>query len=309
MTQLYEIKVKLSENQNRNLSRDFHHREIVLRLASNTLSGSDMLYVRSNIVKRLNTNRRINKGMDIKLAKTNIRKQVGGSLLTSILSMGRALAPTLGKTLSLSSLAGLASEGASQLVKKISGGNLASDMVTFTRKLQKQITGGQVGGFFIPQNKIKQLIVCKYLLSAKQKQNILNALQTSSGVHIKPTKTQMGRSLGTILASTGIPIAMKLVKKKITGRGAPRLRRSTTGKQNGHGAPRLGMYQTPPPFIGTWEQMRGGGKKKNSKGPRPVTRSQFVVQKHSSSWSYTVKPKFHKNISMSIHDLLEWCRI
>ena len=67
--------------------------------------------------------------MDIKLEKTNIRKQVGGSLLTSILSVGRALAPTIGKTLGLSALAGLASEGASQLVKKISGGNLMSYIV------------------------------------------------------------------------------------------------------------------------------------------------------------------------------------
>lgn len=95
MTQLYEIKVKLSENQKRNLPRAFHQRETtVLRLASNALSGSDTLYVPSNIVKRLNKNRKLNKGMDIELAKTNIRKQVGGSLLTSIISMGRALAPT-----------------------------------------------------------------------------------------------------------------------------------------------------------------------------------------------------------------------
>ena len=39
MTQVYEIKVKLSENQKRNLSRAFYHREtIVLRLESNALS-------------------------------------------------------------------------------------------------------------------------------------------------------------------------------------------------------------------------------------------------------------------------------
>ena len=50
--------------------------------------------------------------MDIKLAKTNIRKQVGGSLLTAILSLGRAFAPTLDKTLGLPALVGLASEGA-----------------------------------------------------------------------------------------------------------------------------------------------------------------------------------------------------
>ena len=140
MTQLYEIKVKLSENQKRSHSRAFHQREtILLRLTSNALSGGDTLFVPSNIVKGLNINktRRLNKGMDIKLAKTNIRKQVGGSysLLTSILSMGRALAPTIGKTLGLSALAGLASEGASQLVKTISGGNLLRDVVGAERTL------------------------------------------------------------------------------------------------------------------------------------------------------------------------------
>ena len=83
MTQLYEIKVKLSENQKRNLSRAFHQREtIVLRLASKALSGSDTLYVPSNIVKRLKNSHLLNKGMDIKLARTNIRKKEGGSVLT-----------------------------------------------------------------------------------------------------------------------------------------------------------------------------------------------------------------------------------
>ena len=43
--------------------------------------------------------------MDIKLSKTNIRKQVGGSLLTSILSLGRTFAPTIAKkTLVLSAV-------------------------------------------------------------------------------------------------------------------------------------------------------------------------------------------------------------
>ena len=74
--------------------------------------------------------------MDIKLAKTNIRKQMGGNLLTSILSTGRALAPTIGKTLGLSALAGLASEGASQLVKQISGGNVLMD---FASELNKRV--------------------------------------------------------------------------------------------------------------------------------------------------------------------------
>ena len=101
--------------------------------------------------KRLENNRREKKGMDIKLSKTNIRKQVGGSLLTSALALARTLGPTIAKTLGLSALGGLASEGASQIVKKIAG------------------KGVQKGGFLIPQNKIDKLIANKHLLSAKQK--------------------------------------------------------------------------------------------------------------------------------------------
>ena len=75
MTQLYEIKVKLSPNQKRNLSNAYHKKEtIVLRLTKDSLSGNDTLYVPGMVKKRLEKNRKLNKGMDIKLAKTNIRK-------------------------------------------------------------------------------------------------------------------------------------------------------------------------------------------------------------------------------------------
>ena len=65
----------------------------------------------------------------------------------------------------------------------------------------KKISGGQVGGFLILQSKINQLIAYKHLLSTKQKQGILNALQTGWAVHIKPTKTQQRNGFRTILAS------------------------------------------------------------------------------------------------------------
>ena len=162
--------------------------------------------------------------------------------MTSILTLGRTLAPTLGKTLGLSALAGLASEGASQVVKKISG------------------------GFLIPQNKIDQLIAYKHLLTNKQKKDILNSLQSGGQLVVKPTKSQYGGFLGTLLASIGLPLAIEAIKK-ITG-GAPRMGSDLI---KGHGAPRLGMYQ-PPPFIGTWEQVRkGGGKKK--KAPKKTKKS------------------------------------
>ena len=289
MTQLYEIKVSLSPNQKKNLSNAYHKRET--RLTKDSLSGNDTLYVPSNVVKRLAKNQKLRKGMDIKLAKTNIRKQVGGSLLTSILTLGRTLAPTLGKTLGLSALAGLASEGASQVVKKISG------------------NGIQSGGFLIPQNKIDQLIAYKHLLTNKQKKDILNSLQSGGQLVVKPTKSQYGGFLGTLLASIGLPLAIEAIKK-ITGKGAPRMGSDLI---KGHGAPRLGMYQ-PPPFIGTWEQVRkGGGKKKSSQKnkkvrSRTIARQKQSIQKRPSLKHSIVKPTFHKNIPISNYDLLKWCK-
>ena len=244
-TQLYEINVSLTDFQKKKLSKAYHERETIkLRLKHDALIGNDTLLVPSIVVKRLEKNRTDRKGMEIKLAKTNIRKQVGGSLLTSILSLARTFGPTLAKTVGLSALAGAASEGASQIVKKISGKGL------------------QTGGFLIPNSKIDQLIANKHLLSNKQKKDILNALQTGSGVHIKPTQNQTGGFLGTLLASIGVPLALEAFKK-MTGSGVPRIGKAP--KLKGGSAPRLGVYQPPPPFFGTWEQGGGGSKKKKKK--------------------------------------------
>ena len=286
MTELHEIRVNLSPNQKKNLSNAYHKREtIIMRLSKDSLSGNDILYVPLTVAKRLLKSRKLNKGMDIKLAKTNIRKQVGGSLLTSILTLGRTLAPTIGKTLGLSALAGLASEGASQVVKKISG------------------------GFLIPNDKINQLIAYKHLLTDKQKRDILNTFQSGGKLVMVPTKSQSGGFLGSLLASIGLPIAIEAIKK-ITG-GAPRMGSDLI---KGHGAPRLGMYQ-PPPFIGTWEQVRkGGGKKKKSSQKNKKVRSRTIarqkqsIQKRPSLKHSIVKPKFHKNIPISNYDLLKWCK-
>ena len=238
MTQLFEIKVKLSENQKKNIGDAYRKREtVVIRLTNDSLSGNDTLYVPAMMKKRLEKNRREKKGMDIKLSKTNIRKQVGGSLLTSALALARTFGPTIAKTLGLSALGGLASEGASQIVKKIAG------------------KGVQKGGFLIPQNKIDKLIANKHLLSAKQKKDIIEALQSGSGVVIKPTKTQSGGFLGTLLASIGIP----MILNALTGKGAPKI---GLPPQGGRGAPRMGMYN-PPPFIGTWGKQAGMGIKKS----------------------------------------------
>ena len=263
MTQLYGIKIRLSPNQKQNLARAYHKREaITLRLGKDSLSGNDALNVPATVVKQWKKNIQLQKGMDIKLSKSNIRKQVGGSLLTTILTLGKTLAPTIGKTVGLSALAGLASEGASQIVKKISG-------------------KGQLGGFLIPKNKIDRLIANKHLLTDRQKKDIVDALQSGGKLVLKPNKSQYGGFLGALLASIGIPLAIDAIKKMTggaprmggparDGRGAPRLGRPL---KDGRGAPRLGrplasnigIYQPPPPFVGTWEKMRTGGGKKKKK--------------------------------------------
>ena len=109
-------------------------------------------------------------GSDIKISKTQIRKAIkhGDSLWGSLISLGSRLLPMampLAKKavapLATGALSGLASLGVDKIFGK-----------------------GQRGGFLIPQDKIAQLITYKHLLSAGQKKDILNALQSGSGLVI-----------------------------------------------------------------------------------------------------------------------------
>ena len=69
--------------------------------------------------------------------------------------------------------------------------------------------------FLIPNNKIYQLIQYKHLLTSAQKKRILENLQSGGQLVIKPSKTQRGGFLGTLLASIGIPMLFNA----ITGKG------------------------------------------------------------------------------------------
>ena len=261
MTTYHPYKVNLSKGQKDKLGRAFKaNSAITLRLSAKQTSGNDELMLTANQKKKIAKAAALGKGVEIKISKTQIRKVVkqGGSLFSAIIPLARSFAPTLAKTLGLSALAGLASEGASQVVKKISG-------------------SGQVGGFLIPQNKIQKLIENKHLLKNKQKQDILTALQSGGQVVVKPTKKQSGGLLGTMLASIGIPLVLEMAKNLFGkggagGAGAPRLGRPKgKGAAGGAGAPNLGTpFQRPPPIVGNWEQAtswgRGMGKKKSKKG-------------------------------------------
>ena len=272
MTTYHPYKVNLSKGQKDKLGRAFKaNSAITLRLSAKQTSGNNELMLTANQKKRIAKAAALGKGVEIKISKTQIRKVVkqGGSLFSAIIPLARSFAPTLAKTLGLSALAGLASEGASQVVKKISG------------------KGAMTGGFLIPQNKIQKLIDNKHLLTNKQKQDILTALQSGGQVVVKPSKKQSGGLLGTMLASIGIPLVLEMAKNlfgkgaaggadgaggagaprlgKPKGKGAPRIGRPKgKGAAGGAGAPRLGTpFQRPPPFFGNWGQ---GMEKKKSKG-------------------------------------------
>ena len=173
----------------------------------------------------------------------------GGSLwgsLARLLPMAMPLAKKAIAPLATGALSGLASLG----VEKIFG-------------------KGQRGGFLIPMDKIAHLVAYKHLLNTCQKKDILNALQTGNGLVIRPTKTQQGGFLGTLLASIGVPLLLNA----LTGKG---LQADRTGSANttsvyvpdttnGHGMYNPYPYMSPP-FFGTWENPTGAGVKKNRKG-------------------------------------------
>ena len=157
----------------------------------------------------------------------------------------RTVAPTVGKTLGLSALARLASEGASQLVKKITGGPI----------------------FRVPNKDLYRLAMMSDLLNKGQIRDLANAHQNGSDMLFKITQKQVGNGIGSIIASIGIPMILDAIRGKgvaqaarpasgkRVGRGGPRI-----GKASGGGGPRIGQSMAPPPFIGTWG--RGRGKKK-----------------------------------------------
>ena len=188
--------------------------------------------VPKNTVNRVAKSKSLGKGVQIKISKANVRKQTGSGIFTSLLPVLRNVAPTIGKTVGLSALAGLASEGASQLVKKI--------------------TGGQI--FQVPNQHLFRL------LNKGQIRDLAKAHKDGSDMLFKITQKQVGNGIGTILASIEIPMILDAIKGRgISKGGGPRI-----GKMSGGAGPRIGMPMNPPPFIGNWPSTSGRGKKKRT---------------------------------------------
>ena len=116
-------------------------------------------------------------GTDIEIRKTQIKKSVeyGGSLWGSFMNLGSRLLP-MAIPLAKKAIAPIAAGALSGLV------GLGVDKI---------FGKGQRGGFMMPQNKIDQLIKYKNLLTAGQKKQIFEALQTGGQLVINPQQNKV----------------------------------------------------------------------------------------------------------------------
>ena len=249
-TGYYPYKINLSQGQLEKLKRAIKNRSsISLRLSNKDLSGNHQLLLTERQINKIKKHISKGVGMELRLSKAQISKnlQSGGSVLSSLLQLGTKILPYATKA--ISKVAPALATGAAQAL-----GSLGIDKI--------------FGGFMIPQNKIDKLIKYKNLLSQKQREDIMKALQSGGRLIIKPTKVQSGGFLGTLLASIGIPLALKAltgsglqVPRRAAPLGAPPKTRAK-GLQVPRRAASLRVPLKPPPFIGSWDKT-GYGKKKN----------------------------------------------
>ena len=254
--------VNLSAGQKEKLAKALSNNSaITIRLTKSDLTGYDVLMLTRTQLKRIQKAMNNSTGVDLKISKTQIRHlvQKGGSLWSSLLTLGAKAPPYASKA--VTKVAPALATGALQAL-----GSLGIDKIF--RK-------GQSGGFLIPQDKIDQLIQYKDLLTGKQKEQIVSAIHTGGQLIIRPTKTQSGGFLGTLLASIGVPLLMSA----LTGRGLQvdnkRSKRSANihipkndGNTSSKGGLVLPMDYRSPPFIGTWDNPIGLGIKPKKKVPK-----------------------------------------
>ncbi|PFX20965.1 hypothetical protein AWC38_SpisGene14566 [Stylophora pistillata] len=254
--------VTLSDNQKRKLAKAFNEKSaITIRLSHNELSGSDEMMLTQTQIKKIKKAINSGKGVDLKISKTQMTKvaQKGGSLFSSLLALGTKLLPKA-MNLATKALPGLATGALSSL------GNFATDKI---------LGAGQSGGMLIPNSNIVKLLPYVDALSKKQKQDLSNALHSGGDLKMKPTKSQSGGFLGTLLASIGVLILLKA----LTGSGNSRGRGShgsglhvRAPKKSGKGMQNRPYWDEQPIFFppGLGEPVptigRGGKKKQKGQG-------------------------------------------
>ena len=100
MSQIHKINVTLSESQKMLINQAFFKRgPITLRLKKDALSGSDTLLVPSKIFERLEKNRAMNKGMEIKFREINFTVPDVGTDFDSLISISETHGPSVTKPL------------------------------------------------------------------------------------------------------------------------------------------------------------------------------------------------------------------
>ena len=243
--------VNLSDGQKDKLARALSNKSaITIRLTKSDLTGSDDMMLTKTQLKRIKKVMNNSTGVDLKISKTQISHvvQEGGSLWSSLFSLGTKALPYATKA--VTKVAPALATGALQAL-----GSLGIDKI---------FGKGQTGGFLIPQNKIDELIKYKDLLTKKQKEQIVSAIHTGGQLVVKPTKTQSGGFLGTLLASIGVPLLLNA----LTGKGLQVDKQSSRRSVNVHvpknknGGLILPQNWRSPPFYGSWPQSNGMGLKK-----------------------------------------------
>lgn len=195
------ISVSLSNGQKEKLARSFKKSApVTIRLASNQTNGSDRLIVTETIAKRLAKARASGNGVDIKLSQAGIRKQSGAGWLSALMPVAKKMLTKTVMPLAKKAIGPLASGALSGLSSWTTGKILGSG--------QAAALGG--GLFSIPQDKIDKLIKYKSYMTEKQRAQLLDALQTGSGIpRFQLTKSQRGGFLGTLVASLVVPELLK----------------------------------------------------------------------------------------------------
>ena len=265
--------VNLSDGQKDKLARALSNKSaITIRLTKSDLTGSDDMMLTKTQLKRIKKAMSNGTGVDLKISKTQINHliQEGGSLWSSLFSLGTKALPYATKA--VTKVAPALATGALQAL-----GSLGIDKI---------FGKGQTGGFLIPQNKIDQLIKYKDLLTKKQKEQIVSAIHTGGQLVVKPTKTQSGGFLGTLLASIGVPLLLNA----LTGKGlqvdkqrsrrsvnvhVPKVLSKKTSTANKDGGLILPQNWRSPPFYGDWPQTNGMGLKK--KKPRKTKKGEGLL--------------------------------
>ena len=304
-----EYKVNLSQGQKAKLAKAIKDGSALkLRLGKNSLSGNDELMLSPRQIAKLQKAKRNNAGAEISFSKSSIKKSVkqGGSLWTSLLSLGTKALPLVTKGVSkvaphlaTGALSALGSLGIDKIFGSgMYGGALLPDAIV--KMLQR--------GIEVPVKFLVNLINLDEMLTKAQRTLIGKGLQSGKGIVLKPTIRQIhGGFLGT-LAAIGIPMAIELASK-IFGKGLQVPRKAGMGlKVPQKAAAGLQVSQKPflwqpPPFYGSWG---GAGRGTSAGRKQPIQQHPHLgINSLGARGAPHPKPKW-KDIPLSNFDLLKW---